>query len=205
MTEEAGKDIGSKLGRVIEVDKRSMQANREKFLRVRVDLPIEKPLRRGGYITNAEGDRVWVTFKYERLPTFCYDCGKLGHDGKHCSKVCESQLQDRQYGEWLRAGNVAKGISEEIRGGGRRSKETLSSGDSGMRSQSLAEDVDISDQSGLGFQKFGGTCNFENREVMMKERHDGGSEAHAASYQSRWDSSENVEFELRSNTEARDG
>lgn len=47
MAEEAGKDIGSKLGRVIEVDKRLLQANHAKFLRVRVDLSIEKPLRRG--------------------------------------------------------------------------------------------------------------------------------------------------------------
>lgn len=48
MTEEAGKDIGSKIGRVIEVDKRSLQADQAKFLRVRLDLPIEKPFRRGG-------------------------------------------------------------------------------------------------------------------------------------------------------------
>ena len=90
ITEEAGKDIGCKLGRVIEVEKRSLQVDHAKFLRVRVDLPIEKPLRREGYITNTDGDRVWVTFRYERLPTFCYACGKLGHDGKHCSLSCES-------------------------------------------------------------------------------------------------------------------
>ena len=57
MTEEAGRDIRSKLGRVIEVDKRSWQADQAKFMRVRIDLPIEKPLRRGGYVTNMDGDR----------------------------------------------------------------------------------------------------------------------------------------------------
>ena len=47
MTEEVGRDIGGKIGRVMEVDKRSWQADQAKFMRVRVELPIEKPLRRG--------------------------------------------------------------------------------------------------------------------------------------------------------------
>ena len=89
MTEEARKDIGCKLGKVIEVDRRALQADQPKFLCVRVDLPIEKPLRRGGYITNIDGERGWVAFKYERLPTFCFSCGKLGHDDKHCTMVSE--------------------------------------------------------------------------------------------------------------------
>ncbi|KAK9994150.1 hypothetical protein SO802_023853 [Lithocarpus litseifolius] len=95
MTEEAGKDIGCKLGKVIEVDKRALQADQAKFLRVRVDLPIENPLRRGGYISNIDGERVWVSFKYKRLPTFCFTCGKLGHDDKHCIMVSEGQPLDR--------------------------------------------------------------------------------------------------------------
>ena len=57
MTEEAGRDIGSKIGRVMEVDKRSWQVDQARFMRVRIELPIEKPLRRGGYISNMDGDR----------------------------------------------------------------------------------------------------------------------------------------------------
>ena len=48
MTEEIGKDIGSKIGRVLEVDKRAMQVDQAKFLRIRVEVPIYKSLRRGG-------------------------------------------------------------------------------------------------------------------------------------------------------------
>ena len=55
MFEDAGKDIGSRLGRVLEVDKRSLQAEQAKFMRVQIELPIDKPLRRGGNITNVEG------------------------------------------------------------------------------------------------------------------------------------------------------
>ena len=80
MSQEIGKDIGSKIGRFIEVHKRSWQYDQAKFMRVRVDLEIDKPLRRGAYITSLDGERLWLSFKYERLPILCFICGKLGHD-----------------------------------------------------------------------------------------------------------------------------
>ena len=84
MSEDAGKDKGSRLGKVLEVDKRSLQAEQVKFMRIWVEIPIDKPLRRGGNITNKEGERRSIIFRYKRLPTFCYICGILGHDDKHC-------------------------------------------------------------------------------------------------------------------------
>lgn len=43
-TEEVGKDVGNNLDRYIETDKRSWLSEQAKFMRVRVDLPIDKPL-----------------------------------------------------------------------------------------------------------------------------------------------------------------
>ena len=80
MSQEIGKDIGSKIGKFIEVHKRSWQSDQAKFMRVRVDLEIDKPLRRGAYITSLDGERLWLSFKYERIPIVCFICGKLGHD-----------------------------------------------------------------------------------------------------------------------------
>ena len=80
MSQEVGEEIGSKLGRFIEVDRHLWQSDQAKFMRVCVDLEIDKPLRRGAYIASSDGERLWLTFKYERLPIVCFICGKLGHD-----------------------------------------------------------------------------------------------------------------------------
>ena len=84
MSQGVGEDIGSKLGKFIEVDRRSWQSDQEKFMRIRVELEIDKPLRRGAYIASFNGERLWITFKYERPPTIYFICGMLGHDNKHC-------------------------------------------------------------------------------------------------------------------------
>ena len=69
-------------------------------------MQIDKPLHRRGYIKNDEGERIWVDFRYERLPTFCFRCGILGHDEKHCQASSLKHCSERQYGEWLKAGGV---------------------------------------------------------------------------------------------------
>ena len=145
MTEEAGRNIGSKIGRVMEVDKRSLQADQAKFMCVRIELPIEKPLRRGGYVSNMDGDRCWVSFKYERLPTFCFSCGKIGHDEKHCGVVTEKQSMEKQYGDWLRAGSMSKGSNKGLRESGKSrhgvKTDSFRGSGSGGRESKIGDDM----------------------------------------------------------------
>ena len=103
-SEEVGRDVGNSLGHFIEMDKRACQSDQALFMRIRVELPIDKPLRRGGNMVSLDGEKFWVNFKYERLPTFCFLCGKLGHDDKHCLEFPNWQNTPKQYGEWLRTG-----------------------------------------------------------------------------------------------------
>ena len=46
MSEEVGRDIGNGLGKVVEVDLKAFSSDQARFLCVRVELPLEKLLRR---------------------------------------------------------------------------------------------------------------------------------------------------------------
>ena len=54
------------------------------FIRVRVLIDISLPLCHGRLITMENGEKVWVKFKYERLPNICFWCGRLNHSDKNC-------------------------------------------------------------------------------------------------------------------------
>ena len=52
------------------------------FFRVRVVIDINLPLCRGRVITMPKGDKAWINFKYEPLPSICYWCGCLDHNDR---------------------------------------------------------------------------------------------------------------------------
>ncbi|XP_075653297.1 uncharacterized protein At4g02000-like [Castanea sativa] len=99
INEEAGRDIGRGIGNVIEVDCKAIAANQAKFLSVRVDMPLDKPIHRRAPILSPEGDTVWVAFQYERLLGLCFRCGLLGHDAKVCSGLRGRKGEELPYGD----------------------------------------------------------------------------------------------------------
>ena len=48
INEEAGRDIGRSIGELVEVDCKAFNSDQAKFLRIRVEVPLDKPLQRGG-------------------------------------------------------------------------------------------------------------------------------------------------------------
>lgn len=157
MSEEIGKDIGNNIGNYVETNKRSWQTNQAKFMQICVELQIDKPLRKGGgYIKNMENERVWVTFKYERLPTVCYVCGRMRHDDWHSSQATKGQEVEHQYGEWLGANGNHRGNQYKVKT--RKDDSTVSNGGSEeTRSQPpMAVMDDTTTDSGGGAQKSNG-------------------------------------------------
>ena len=77
------------------------------FLRVHVEIDISKPLCWGRRITLDIEEEIWVSFKYEKLPNFCYWCGMISHDGKDCetwlARKDSTNIEPHEYGPWLRA------------------------------------------------------------------------------------------------------
>ena len=100
-------EVGSRLGVVEEMERSCRQVEQNLFMRVRVALPLEKPLRRGSFIAGSDGIRSWVKLKYERLPIFCHYCGLLGHDLNHYAQhfvmVKTGNTVEYQYGDWLKS------------------------------------------------------------------------------------------------------
>ena len=127
-SEEVGQEIGRGLGRVVEVDWKGSNSDQARFLRIRVEIPLDKPLLRGSQIMNPKGDVVWVAFRYERMVSFCFKYGRIGHDARHCEKPCDEEEQEYQYGgvvegRFSEAGRVSKKPIQPVtrEGGGAQS------------------------------------------------------------------------------------
>lgn len=83
MTEEIATNIGSELGTVLMVDSKPFEFDQARFLRIRINISLNQPLRQGSLVTNLEGDSFVKAFKYERLVGHCYACGRLSHEKKN--------------------------------------------------------------------------------------------------------------------------
>ena len=62
---EVGRELGNSLGKFIESNRRTGHSDQEKFMRIRVDLQLDKPLRRRGKVASVEEENFWVSFKYD--------------------------------------------------------------------------------------------------------------------------------------------
>lgn len=56
-------------------------------------------------MSTVRSEPFWANFKYERLPTFCFLCGILGHSDKFCPKFFDNPDAEvvRPYDLFMRA------------------------------------------------------------------------------------------------------
>ena len=58
-------------------------------------------------MTTSNGGQALTVFKYQRLPDFCFVCGRLDHQESECDEVVKAMKLlggvSREYGPWLRA------------------------------------------------------------------------------------------------------
>ncbi|KAK6151616.1 hypothetical protein DH2020_014251 [Rehmannia glutinosa] len=109
MTEKVGKSIGNYIGNYVEADQHSFSGVWQNYMRIRVAFDVRTPLKRRMKLKKSEEEWFWILFKYERLPTFCFYCGFLGHSDKFCAQLFNSSSvsKERAYGSWLRARHVS--------------------------------------------------------------------------------------------------
>ena len=94
-------NLARSVGNVLEIDNDGVEW--DSSARVKVMLDISRPLRRILRFRNYKGTISSLEIKYERVPTFCYVCGLLGHIERDCDGVAVEGETERQWGSWLRA------------------------------------------------------------------------------------------------------
>ncbi|XP_075520620.1 uncharacterized protein LOC142553940 [Primulina tabacum] len=95
--------LGSQLGMVVEVDRGDHGVVLGCFARIRVCINISQPLRKCIRVTSmSEEEDIFIILVYERLPDFCYACGRVGHTHRECEDTSVDKVRFA-CGAWLRA------------------------------------------------------------------------------------------------------
>lgn len=79
--------IGKSVGKVVKMDPTNLNGGWWGYARIRVTLDLNKPIKRRMKLKREGGEWSWVNFKYERLSTFCFVCGLVGHSDRDCGLV----------------------------------------------------------------------------------------------------------------------
>lgn len=110
-TKKTAEMIGAFLGSFKRADDDNLDGLWKTFMRIRVQLDVSKPLKRKMKIKPSTGDTFYIEFKYERLTTFCFICGLIGHNETNCDNLFEPGM-----------GSMERNYSPELRAVGRRAQ-----------------------------------------------------------------------------------
>ncbi|KAF4372226.1 hypothetical protein F8388_002232 [Cannabis sativa] len=105
MTEQNLKNVGNHIGKLAETDPKNFMGLWRDYRRVRVTMDLNKPLKHKMKFWKTKTEFIWITFKYENVPTFCFICGLLGHSDRFCMRLFNT-LTDKivkPYGMFMKA------------------------------------------------------------------------------------------------------
>ncbi|KAL9673460.1 hypothetical protein QQ045_029718 [Rhodiola kirilowii] len=104
---DTAEKLAGYIGTFVKVD---TEKDKKKYIRVRVEIDIDKLVVTGFFLRHPSRDSLWVSVKYERLPSLCPDCGRLSHEDEACSEKPECQNQgsrSSERGEWMAASAIS--------------------------------------------------------------------------------------------------
>ncbi|PPS01339.1 hypothetical protein GOBAR_AA19313 [Gossypium barbadense] len=114
MDRQTALDVGNAIGELVAIDWKDRNGGWTELLRLKIKINISNPVRRVVKFMGRDRIEIICALKYERLPTFCYYCGPIGHTIKKCKqgqRLC-----------WLKVNFVA---SNQKRGIGRNGIEIM--------------------------------------------------------------------------------
>ncbi|TXG60826.1 hypothetical protein EZV62_012189 [Acer yangbiense] len=110
MTKEMGMFLGQIIGELKDIDVGSTGECFGKYLRVRVAIDLNQPLKRFLRMDlTGDGKESLLLLRYKKLPEYCFHCGRLGHSFSDCGLRKENHARpmdvDFEFGAWLRVLN----------------------------------------------------------------------------------------------------
>lgn len=119
MNKGVGTKIGESLGTLEDVDVAGDGGGWGRCLRIRVNIDLHNPLE-PGRVLSLGGKDYWVTFKYERLPHCCFNCGRIFQGEKGCMVKKSHRRHEgeglKPWGVWLRGEDPRRRQGGELGG-----------------------------------------------------------------------------------------
>jgi hypothetical protein len=105
LKEKIGKSIANFIGDFIEYDESNNWGPWRAYMRIKVAIDVNQPLKKEWKIRKEGGDWIMLQFKYEKLGIFCFRCGIIGHTENFCATKFEEGAENgiARWGPYLRA------------------------------------------------------------------------------------------------------
>ncbi|KAJ0961230.1 hypothetical protein J5N97_000776 [Dioscorea zingiberensis] len=130
------------IGRLVKVDEYTASLSRTRYARACLEIDLAYPLKPGFWLEDGD-KRVFVMVVYERVPTFCYTCGMVGHGASTCTtRRGPTSAQPSAAGQ----ANAGNDRSSQVQ----NAHETPEPRDKGLSPQTPLEETIQSKESGIG-------------------------------------------------------
>lgn len=108
MTKEMATELGEVIGKVEEVETDATGECIGQFLRLRISADVTKPLKKIIELEQKGEDEEDIPMRvmYERLPDFCFYCGRIGHQYRECAHYKSQSKDELAYGPWIKVTTI---------------------------------------------------------------------------------------------------
>ncbi|KAL9411051.1 hypothetical protein AB3S75_044765 [Citrus x aurantiifolia] len=117
MSKEMVVELGEVIGKVEEVDTNATGQCFGQFLRMRISVDITTPLKKLIELEQEgeEEEDIPMRVMYERLPDFCFCCGRIGHQYRERVHYKSQSKDELPYDPWLKAITMSERIKQSRR------------------------------------------------------------------------------------------